>query len=306
MNLISFLNQHYIDYTARESIARLSFVGIGGQAALAAYPKNRGEMLCLLAYLSSHGIPYKVVGNMSNILPPDGFWGVCLVSTRKMRALYFEKGLAVAECGLPLSLLCRSMLAGGLVPPAALSGIPATVGGAVYQNAGAFGLEVADCLRYADIYDPKGDRVVRVERDALGFSYRHSALSSHGILLSAAFACREGDIKAAEASMAQFSALRRKSQPSDPSLGSVFLRVGKTSAAYYIDRAGLKGYTIGGASVSSKHAGFIVNNGNATAQDFRALIAFIKKTVLECFGVALETEIEIIEEKEENAWLRFA
>lgn len=306
MELISFLNQHHIEYTAYESVERLSFVGIGGQAALAVYPKNRGEMLCLIAYLSSHRIPYKVVGNMSNILPPDGFWGICLVSTCKMRSVYFEEGLAVAECGLPLSLLCRSMLAEGRVPPAALSGIPATVGGAVYQNAGAFGIEIADCLRFADIYDPKEDRVVRVERDALGFSYRRSSLSSHGVLLSAAFACYEGDIKAAEASMTHFSALRRKSQPSAPSLGSVFLRVGETSAAYYIDRAGLKGYSIGGASVSPKHAGFIVNTGNATAQDFRALITLIKKTVLERFGVVLKIEIEIIEEKEGNAWLRFA
>ncbi len=306
MELVSFLNQHSIDYTARESIARLSFVGIGGQVALAAYPKNRGEMLCLLAYLSSHGIPYKVVGNMSNVLPPDGFWGICLVSTRKMRAVYFEQGRAVAECGLPLSLLCRSMLAEGLVPPAALSGIPATVGGAVYQNAGAFGLEIADCLCYADVYDPKTDRVLRVEKDALAFSYRGSALSSHGILLSAAFSCYAGDTRDAERAITQFSELRRKSQPSAPSLGSVFLRVGETSAAYYIDQAGLKGYSIGGASVSQKHAGFIVNNGKATAQDFRALIAFVKKTVFERFGVALETEIEIIEEKEENVWLRFA
>ncbi len=305
MELRSFLDHHKISYCESENVARLSYVGIGGSVTLATYPKNRGELLCLLSYVFSHGIPHKIVGNMSNILPPDGNWGVCLVSTAKMRSVCLENGLAVAECGTPLPLLCRSMVEMGLMPPVALSGIPATVGGAVYQNAGAYGLSTGDCLAFADVYDPRADRVIRLEREALAFSYRCSSLAAHGILLSAAFAGCEGDIGVAQASMQKLAQKRRESQPSERSLGSVFLRVGETSAAYYIDKSGLKGYRIGDAMVSEKHAGFIVNIGNATAKDYRALIAFIKQTVFERFGVLLVTEIEIIEEKEKNAWLRF-
>ena len=306
MDLCLFLDHHKIDYVLHESVARLSYVGIGGKAALVIYPKNRGEMLCLLSYLGANGIPYKVIGNMSNLLPPDEFWNICLVSTKKMRALYYEKESVSAECGVPLSLLCRSMVLHRLVPMAELSGIPATVGGSVFQNAGAYGRCIADWLISADVYDPRSDRVVRLLRECLGFSYRRSELSSHGILLSATFSGCEGDPEEAHAAMQGFLKKRRDSQPSEPSLGSVFLRVGETSAAYYIEQAGLKGYRIGGAAVSEKHAGFIINAGGATAKDYRALIELIKQTVAERFGVSLCTEIEMIEEKGKNAWLRFA
>lgn len=306
MDFCLFLDHHKIDYTLGESVARLSYVGIGGNAAIVTYPKNRGEMLCLLSYLSANGIPYKVVGNMSNILPPDDFWSICLVSTKKMRAMYYEEKFASAECGVPLPLLCRSMVLNGLVPMAELSGIPATVGGAVFQNAGAYGQCIADWLVSADVYDPSSDRVVRLSREGLSFSYRRSGLASCGILLSATFSGRVGDPEAANTAMQDFLKKRRETQPSEPSLGSVFLRVGETSAAYYIEQAGLKGCRIGGAVVSEKHAGFIINAGGAVAKDYRALVKLIKQTVADRFGISLRTEIEMIEEKGGNAWLRFA
>lgn len=306
MDLFLFLKHHSIEYSINESVSSMSFVGIGGRAALVAKPKNRGELLCLLSYLSSNGLPYKVVGNMSNILPPDGFWGVCLISTRKMRALYVEDGIALAECGLPLSLLCRGMLLSGICPPIELAGIPATVGGAVYQNAGAYGRSVADYFIYADIYDPTTDRVLRLDRADMNFSYRHSSLASRGILLLAAIAGNGANPENAKQMMHSLALRRKKSQPREPSLGSVFLRVGETSAAYYIDQVGLKGYCIGDAEVSQKHAGFIINKGGATAKDYRALISVIQETVRDRFCLELKTEIEIIKEQEKNAWLHFA
>ncbi len=305
MNLSTFLEHHGIDYKLNEDTARLSYVGIGGTVALAAYPKNRGELLCLLSFVHANGIPYKVVGNMSNILPPDGNWEICLISTKRLRAIYYEHDMAVAECGVPLSLLCRTMPTYGLVPPSALVGIPATVGGAVYQNAGAYGVCISDRLASVDLYDPREDRVVRVDRAQLSFSYRSSDISARGILLSAAITGAEGNVAESQAAMHEVSCRRRESQPSELSLGSVFLRVGDVSAAYYIETLGLKGYRIGGAVVSQKHAGFIINEGNATAKDFRSLIEFIRSRVGEQFGIALRTEIEIIEETEEARWLRF-
>jgi len=305
LGLCTFLEHHGIDYKLNESLKRLSYVGIGGTASLVAYPKNRGELLCLLSRLCKKGIPYKVVGNMSNVLAPDGEWKICLVCAKRMRGVYFEQGMAVAECGVPLSVLCRKMLEFNLVPPAELFGIPATVGGAVYQNAGAYGLSIADRLSFVDLYDPREDRVVRVDRSELLFSYRRSDISSRGILLSAGVVGGEGDLFSAEQAMEEVAARRMTSQPAERSLGSVFLRVGDTSAAYYIDRCGCKGYRVGDASVSEKHAGFIVNEGNATARDFLAVLDFVKARVLQCFGVALQTEIEIIEETEGARWLRF-
>lgn len=305
MNLSTFLEHHGIDYKLNEKTACLSYIGIGGTVAIAAYPKNRGELLCLLAYVHKKGIPYKVVGNMSNILPPDGNWEICLICTKRIRGIYFEQGMAVAECGASLSLLCHTMLMYGLTPPSALVGIPATVGGALYQNAGAYGLCISDRLAFADLYDPREDRVVRMDRAQLSFSYRASDISARGILLSAAIVGGCENILQAQSQMHEVVCRRRESQPSELSLGSVFLRVGDTSAAYYIDAAGLKGYRIGGAAVSEKHAGFIINEENATAKDFRALVAYIKSRVWEQYGIRLHTEIEIIEETEEARWLRF-
>ena len=305
LGLCTFLDHHGIDYTLNESVKRLSYVGIGGTVALAAYPKNRGELLCLLSRLVKKGIPYKVVGNMSNVLPPDGEWKICLISTQRMRNVYFEQGMAVAECGAPLSLLCHKMLDYGLAPPVMLMGIPATVGGAVFQNAGAYGLSISERLAFVDIYDPREDRVVRADRAQMAFSYRRSDISERGILLSAGIIGGNETVAASKQAMAQILERRRMSQPSERSLGSVFLRVGEKSAAYYIDQCGLKGCRIGGASVSQKHAGFIINEGNASAKDFRALIDFVRMRVKERFCVVLQTEIEIIEETEEARWLRF-
>lgn len=306
MESCDYLKNHNIEYCVRGRVSVLSFVGIGGYAPLIVYPRDRCELLCVLSYLSRHGLPYKVVGYMSNILPPDGDWGVCLISTRHIKGYHFDKDRAIFDCGVSLSSLCRLMANRGYLPPVGLCGIPATVGGAVYQNAGAFGCEISDSLIYADIYDPREDRVVRASRDQMKFSYRSSDLRLRGVLLSAAFSLQTGDMQAAAAEMERAIKKRRESQPSGPSLGSVFLRAGEVSAAHYIDCAGLKGYRIGGASVSEKHAGFIINEGGATARDYRTLVAYIQSKVSERFGVQLKTEIEIIEESEGAAWLRFA
>ena len=306
MGLRVFLENHNIEYRKMDSVARLSFVGIGGRVKVAAYPKNRGELLCLLAYLSSHSIPHKVVGNMSNILPPDEDWEICLVCTRRIRAVYFEKEGTVAECGLPLSSLCKAMLTEQRVPPVELFGIPGTIGGAVYQNAGAFDLSVSDRIVWVDFYDPRIDSVVKKMRSELDFSYRRSSVASEGYVLSACIAEGTGSAPEATEKMNALYHRRRKAQPDAPSLGSVFLRVGDTSAAYDIDKAGLKGRRIGDAAVSEKHAGFIINVGAATASDYLALVRLVKETVYDRFGVRLQTEIEIIEEKEKKLWLHFA
>lgn len=302
MELIRFLSAHQIDYRERESVKRLSFVGIGGNVAVAVYPKNRGEMLCILSYLHKRAVPYRVFGNMSNVLPPDGFWGICLISTKRMRALSFENGLAVAECGASVSALCRYMKGVGLRQPSALIGIPATVGGAVYQNAGAFGTEISACFSYADVYDPGQDAVFRLSKEEMRFSYRASALRFRGILLSAAFSA-DPQAEGMALSMEAYLKKRHELQPRGRSLGSVFLRVGETSAAYYIDRAGLKGKRIGGAEISPIHAGFIMNKDGATAEDYRALVNLAKARVYEKFSVDLMPEIEIIENRRENVWL---
>ena len=306
MDLRLFLQSHNIEYKARECVSRLSFVGIGGSVTLVTYPKDRGQLLCLLSYLVSNSIPYKVVGYMSNVLPPDGEWGICLICTRRIRSIYFEKNQTVAECGVSLSALCRAMLKEGLVPPVELFGIPATVGGAVYQNAGAFDLSVSDRILSVDFYDPRFDCVVKKDRGELAFSYRRSSVVNEGIVLSAAISCGAGSARDAAEKMDALGCRRRQSQPHGPSLGSVFLRVNGVSAAYYIERAGLKGRRIGGAVVSSKHAGFIVNAGGATAEDYRALVDLVEAEVRDQFQLSLQKEIEIINTKEKYQWLHFA
>ena len=233
---------------------------------------------------------------MTNLLVKDGVYDGVIIKTDKLQTKSLAESTISVSCGAKMGTVIHCMARQGLGGMEGLAGIPGTVGGMVRQNAGAFGYEVADRFVSAECYLPNVKRLVTLSRDDMCFAYRRSALtSSDAVLISATFRLSPAPPEIILARIKELGEKRRASQPLEyPSLGSTFKRYNGQSAGFYIDRSGLKGARIGGAEVSEKHAGFIINVGGATADDFLKLIDLIKSRVYSAFGIELENEIEII------------
>ena len=265
-------------------------------ARAVAYPESVGGFIDLINVLDANGIPFFIAGRMSNILIKDGFYRGVLIITTNIKGKHRAETQVTASCGESLSAVIRTMALCDLGGCEGLFGIPASVGGAVRQNAGAFGYEISDRFLKALCYQRSAGKLLEIAKKEMRFAYRDSILKDKDfVLLNATFdflpRCREDVFDGIKTYVKQ----RREMQPTDRySLGSVFKRYDGVGAGYYIDRAGLKGYSVGGAEVSEKHAGFIVNTGEATANDFLKLMDTVKEKVYSVFGVELKEEIEII------------
>ena len=265
---------------------------VGGPARLAAFPETAEELAALLRA----GGRRVVLGGGSNVLFPDEGYDGTVIFTTRLCGLTADGCMLSAQAGVPLSAAARRALECGLGGLAFAYGIPGTVGGGVYMNAGAYGVQIADCLVRATLLDAAGEpRVVSASELALG--YRSSALmDGDWTLLSADFALVPAPPEEIRAEMERNMQARREKQPLEyPSCGSTFKRPPGQYAGALIERCGLKGCTVGGAQVSEKHAGFVVNRGDATSADVRALIAHIQRVVAEKTGVLLECEVRIID-----------
>ena len=265
---------------------------VGGPARLAAFPETAEELAALLRA----GGRRVVLGGGSNVLCPDEGYDGTVIFTTRLCGLTADGCMLSAQAGVPLSAAARRALECGLGGLAFAYGIPGTVGGGVYMNAGAYGGQIADCLVRATLLDAAGEpRVVPASELALG--YRSSALmDGDWTLLSADFALVPAPPEEIRAEMERNMQARREKQPLEyPSCGSTFKRPPGQYAGALIERCGLKGCTVGGAQVSEKHAGFVVNRGDATSADVRALIAHIQRVVAEKTGVLLECEVRIID-----------
>lgn len=272
---------------------------IGGKADALLFPGTEEALLRTLLYLKKKGKPFRVIGNATNLLFSDsGFRGV-LVTTRHIRSVSIAGSFVRAACGVPINALCRRLADESLGGIESLYGIPGTVGGAAFMNAGAFGTAVSDCLESLTVLDIDSGKTEVLFKRECEFSYRDSIFKKKRnlVILSAAFAVKRTEAECLREKMRKALSARMEKHPTAlPSAGSVFLRHDGHSAGYYIEKAGLMGERIGGAAVSLKHAGFIVNLGGATAADVLALIDRIKERVLLEFGISLETEIEYIKE----------
>ena len=265
---------------------------VGGPARLAAFPETAEELAALLRA----GGRRVVLGGGSNVLFPDEGYDGTVIFTTRLCGLTADGCTLSAQAGVPLSAAARRALECGLGGLAFAYGIPGTVGGGVYMNAGAYGGQIADCLVRATLLVAAGEpRVVPASELALG--YRSSALmEGDWTLLSADFALVPAPPEEIRAEMERNMQARREKQPLEyPSCGSTFKRPPGQYAGALIERCGLKGCTVGGAQVSEKHAGFVVNRGDATSADVRALIAHIQRVVAEKTGVLLECEVRIID-----------
>lgn len=272
---------------------------IGGPAELFLTPENAGQLAETIRILRQHEIPVFILGNGSNLLVRDkGIRGAVIQLSGRMSALETDGTALYAEGGALLSAAAAKAAEAGLTGLEFASGIPGSIGGAVIMNAGAYGGEMKDVLESVDVLT-RDLRRETLPVEQLGLSYRHSSLAERGdIVLGARFRLERGEPQAIQARMAELAEQRREKQPLQyPSAGSTFKRPEGYFAGKLIQDAGLKGKTIGGAQVSEKHAGFLINTGNATAGEMLELIAFCQRTVEEKFGVRLETEVKIVGEE---------
>ncbi|MCD7981708.1 MAG: UDP-N-acetylmuramate dehydrogenase [Clostridiales bacterium] len=278
-----------------EPMSRHTTFRVGGPADFFVTPDSAG-LPGVTAYCREHGIPCLVIGNGSNLLCGDGgMKGVVVEIGKRMSDIRIEGTKVSAEAGALLSAIAARAAEAGLTGFEFAAGIPGSIGGAAVMNAGAYGGEIRDILTEAEVLTEDGE-IGTISADDLEFSYRHSVIPEKNyIVLRVILRLREGNPKEIYARMAELKEARVSKQPLEyPSAGSTFKRPEGYFAGKLIEDAGLKGYSRGGAQVSEKHCGFVINRGQATAEDIRALMEHIQQTVREKYGVDLEPEVKFI------------
>ena len=297
-NIENGLEKLNIEFLKDEPMKNHTSFKTGGNAKIFATPKNDGEIKEILKLCRDENVAYFILGNGSNILVPDEGISDRVVIYLGENMSYIElldEETILVGAGTKLIQVCRFALKNSLSGLEFAYGIPGSVGGAAYMNAGAYGGEMKDVLTKANHINPDGtDGFLEVEQ--LDLSYRHSAYSGKDMIItSVVLKLKKGNVEEIEAAMKDFMGRRRDKQPLEyPSAGSVFKRPKGYFAGALIEQSGLKGKRIGGAMVSEKHAGFIINYDNATTKDILELIDFCRETVKEKFGVTLETEIRTV------------
>lgn len=283
-----------LEYQIDSPLAPHSSFRIGGNADLLVFPYTRESLIELLAQVDRLNIRRDVFGNGSNVLFADeGYRGVVIITT-KMNQIHREGNILWADAGASFTGLAVRAQKEGLSGLEFAYGIPGSVGGSIFMNAGAYDGEIAQICTQTILLDGEVRSVVG---DAQGFGYRTSAFQHMGdaVILAGKFELTPGDPDVIKAKMADLMERRRDKQPLEyPSAGSTFKRAPGHFTAKLIDDAGLKGFSVGGAQVSEKHAGFVINRGGATAADVLKLIEIIQKRILEETGVAIECEVRII------------
>ena len=271
----------------------------GGPVRALAYPSDLSSLTKLCCILKEHELAPLMLGNCTNIVFPDeGMSEVFAICTEKLTKLFLlPDGAIYAECGVPLSRLAAFAQQNGLAGLEFASGIPGSVGGGVMMNAGAYGGELKDAVESVVCYYLPEQRLYEVTAEKCQFGYRDSFFKKlpGNVIISAVFRLHEGDKDEIAAKMRELNERRRDKQPLDlPSAGSAFKRPEGHYAAALIDEAGLKGFSVGGAQVSEKHAGFIVNTGSATSADIHELMKQVRKRVYDSSNVLLEPEIILL------------
>lgn len=294
--LIAFLDSQDVKYERNAKLSERTTVAIGGFAKILIFPKSKEQLTKTLVYLSEKGILFKVLGNMSNILPSDNDIKTVLVCTLGINHFSVSDTVVYADCGVLFSKLISGAAKQRLGGSESLFGIPGTVGGMLSMNAGAYGCAISDFLLSVQVFDVKSREAVTLKKEDIAFSYRDSEIKRQNlIVLGARFGFSVCDSENIYKKIGDVKRKRAATQPIGArTLGSVFRKSDSFAASYLIDRCGLKGKAVGNVSVSEKHAGFFVNNGGGTARDFLALVDFVKKAVLEKYTVTLTEEFEYL------------
>lgn len=282
--------------TVDEPMARHTTFRVGGPADYFVRPVDVEQIPALISLGRMENIPYFILGNGSNLLVSDeGYRGMIINIADNMNGVDIHDGVIRAQAGAMLTKVGRLARDNSLTGLEFASGIPGTIGGAVYMNAGAYGGEMKDVVVSVRAMDTDG-RVYDLSVDEMDFSYRHSVIGERGlVVLEVMMKLAEGNLDEIDSRMNELAEARRSKQPLEyPSAGSTFKRPEGYFAGKLIMDAGLRGYSVGGAQVSEKHCGFVVNRGGATASDVMTLIRDVQDKVREEFEVELETEVRLL------------
>lgn len=271
---------------------------VGGPADILLIPNSKEQVKKSIFICRENNIPVYVIGNGSNILVRDGGFRGVVISLKGVHNVTVNDERIEAECGAMLKEVSDKAMENSLTGFEFACGIPGTIGGAVFMNAGAYDGEISHVVESAEVID-ENCNIINLTNEELDFGYRSSLVMKKGyIVLSAVFKLKKGQVKSIKELVNDLTNKRESKQPLEyPSAGSTFKRPTGYFAGKLIQDAGLKGYSIGGAAVSEKHSGFVINKGNATAKDITDLIEHIQYEVKNQFGVDLHTEVRIIGEK---------
>lgn len=297
---VGLFNEFYDinDIKIDEKLSEYVNFKVGGPADILLIPNSKEQVIKSIKICKENNIPFYLIGNGSNILVRDGGFRGVVLSLKNVKNIYVDGEKIEAECGVMLKEVSDKAIENSLTGFEFACGIPGTIGGAVFMNAGAYDGEISKVIESAEVID-ENCNIIRLSREELDFGYRSSLVMKKGYtVLSAVFKLEKGQVKTIKELIEDLTNKRESKQPLEyPSAGSTFKRPTGYFAGKLIQDAGLKGYSIGGAAVSEKHSGFVINKGNATAKDITDLIKHIQGEVKKQFGVDLHPEVRIIGEE---------
>lgn len=290
-----------LDIPCREIVPMSDYttMQVGGIAPVVAFVRSAEELITAAREARNNGVKFAVIGNGSNVIFSDMGYDGLVIITSEMKKFSVEGNIIKADCGASLTRLAVTAQRAGLTGLEFAYGIPGTVGGGVFMNAGAFDGNMSDVVVSTVCYDTKNDSIRKIDREEHAFRYRESIYTHNPnyIILAVMLELKPGKAEEIVAKMNSNIRERKEKQPLEyPSAGSIFKRPVGFYAGELIEKCGLKGYRIGGAEVSEKHAGFIINRGNATAEDVMRLISHVKATVFLNYSVELECEVRYLGE----------
>lgn len=294
-DLAQILNKKNIKIN--EPLKRYTMTKLGGNADIFVTPETEEEAMHIVKYAHDNGIPLLMLGNGSNMVVRDGGVRGIVVTFMKLNEIRIEGDQVYAQSGALIKDVSKLAAANSLTGLEFACGIPGSVGGAMAMNAGAYGGEIKDVIVHSTVLTQSGEKVTLLKEE-LELGYRQSIIAKKGYyVLSSRFQLKKGNKEEIDAKIADLTYQRESKQPLEyPSAGSVFKRPPGYFAGKLIQDSGLQGKGVGDAEVSTKHAGFIINKGNATAKDYIQTIEMVQKTVKEKFGVDLELEVKIVGE----------
>ncbi len=282
-----------------EPLRRYTAWKIGGPADALLEPLGAGKVVEAVETAREHDVPVTVLGGGTNVLILDGgIRGLTIRLARALTDVMIDHKNVVADAGVLYPVLANTTAGRGLAGLEFASGVPGTVGGAVYMNAGAYGSDTSEVLKWAEVYKPETGAVERVPNAGLGLSYRRSTLHEHPdwVVLRAAYELKSGEPGELKARIKEFRIQRMNGSPNRPSCGSTFKRPEGDYPGRVIEAAGLKGTRVGQVEVSPVHANYFVNHGGGTARDALELIEHVRETVFKRIGIELELEVKILGE----------
>ena len=278
-----------------EPLKKHTTYGIGGPADLMISPKSKQDLIKVIEIINENKIQLTILGSGSNVLvSDDGIRGVVISLKNSLKQIEVADNILYAECGTMLGKIVKYAVKNDLIGLENLNGVPGTLGGALIMNAGAWGGEISENLVHVELINSKSE-VKKIQKKDLNFSYRQSSFDKDDILLSAKFNLKKADKNIIKENFMEAQSGRKKSQPLNKrSAGSLFKNPKNSSAGKLLDDAGLKGFSIGDAKISEKHANFFINDGNASSSDMLMLIKKAHQEVKDRFSVNLSLEVKLL------------